>query len=94
MKRNAAIKLMIIANQPATRVRGGRSCHLGTKLELQKFQTHRFTPKIQVLEDGDLGVPRPITASEWQQMGEMVHVIHRIMPRSVYLLQTLPNDLC
>ncbi len=94
MKRNATIRLMIIAHQPAVRVIGRRSRHAGMKCKLQKFKTHRFTPKIHVLEDGSLCPPNQFTSSEWQQIGQMVHVIHRIMPSSLSLIQTIPSDLC
>lgn len=94
MKRNVAIKLMIVTNQPAVRVRGGRSRRVGTKLKLQKFESHRFTPQIQVLQVGSLCPPHQFTAAEWQQIGNMVHVIHRPSPRTLPLIQILPHDLC
>lgn len=96
MKRNATIKLMIVAGQPAVqdRVMVRRQRRAETKLKLRKFETHRFTPKIQVLQDGSLHPPNQLTSSEWQQIGQMVHVIHRILPSSLSLIQTLPSHLC
>jgi len=83
MKRNATIKLMLVADRPMrSRTVIPRRRHPGAKLQLQKFETHRFTPKIQVLQDGSLCLRHQITSSEWQQIGPMVHVTHRVMPVS------------
>ncbi|MEK7780532.1 MAG: hypothetical protein AAB370_03400 [Verrucomicrobiota bacterium] len=95
MKRTATIKWMIVANPPAARARVlPRRRVPGTKLKLQKFESHRFTPKIQKLSDQSL-CPKSISpASERKQIGRMLVVIHRVMPVSRSLIRTLPTNLC
>lgn len=95
MKRTATIKWLIVANPPAGSVAFlPRRRAPVTKLKLKKFESHRFTPKIRVLSDQSL-CPKIISpASERKQVGWMLQVIHRVMPVSVSLIRTLPNNLC
>lgn len=95
MKRTATIKWMIVANPPAARARGlPRRRVTGMKLKLQKFESHRFTPKIRKLSDQSLCPESVSQLSERKQIGRMLVVIHRVMPASRALIRTLPTNLC
>jgi len=107
MKNSTTVKRVNETGQPSRRARGivqtdklsdqivaSSGGQPVVKLKLNRFQIHQFTPKIQVLQDGSLWPPGEFTASEWQRMGRMVHVLHRIRPGSLSLIKNLPTDLC
>lgn len=82
MKRNATIKLMIVAAPPAARETGRRPHHCGIKLKLKKFAMHRFTPNIQVLKDGSLCPPNQITAPDRRHIRVMMQAMNHFIPSS------------
>jgi hypothetical protein len=102
----AANRVRILANHPAQlrRWNNAPAPRLGSagdrrrpevkRLVLQKFESHGFAPKVQVVEDGSLSRLVSGVVSEAESLDHVPLVLERNRSLNFVLIRALPNRLC